>query len=521
MATTTILPSSFVPSNYGYITTNSAQGTTGIWSNPNGTNYMPIGSYGGGGTYYKAYFKVEGYPPNVVDPSSSININNITLTFNTISGATSSAIVDIGIMTSQPTTGVYYGSSELTIIAKRRTITASQPNTITITASQWGSLGGSKYIVFVPAETSAGGATNNNAGVVQLTPSTLKINLTWSYKTYSVEYNANGGSGTTATQTKTHGTNLVLRNNTFTPPANYTVNGAVVSRSGNGGTSLSNITIKDIYSYSFVQWRLNSATGTAYAAGADYSTNAAATFYAEWTGNRQDYGATVLGTTTRADKTENYTVTYNANGGTCDVFSDKATKTTKYTFKGWDTNSSITTPTYNGTTSYSFSQDTNLHAIWSSSSSTSSVTLPEPSRKGYTFKGWSASKTATSGTAAGKTYTPTKNTTLYAIWSANNYTVTLNPSPGKFYDLQGEEITTPMTFSVTYDDPYGIDLQTIPIYGTKEFSHWIDEGGSTILTTSIVKTARDHELKAVYSGINLQIQQYIYYNGHWVKVRFI
>lgn len=76
----------------------------------------------------------------------------------------------------------------------------------------------------------------------------------WVANTYAVTYNANGGSGTTASQTKTYGQSLTLRANGFT-------------RTG----------------YAFQHWNTKAdGTGTSYAAGASYTANAAVTLYAIW-----------------------------------------------------------------------------------------------------------------------------------------------------------------------------------------------------------------------------------------------
>lgn len=62
-----------------------------------------------------------------------------------------------------------------------------------------------------------------------------------------------------------------------------------------------------------------------------------------------------------------------------------------------------------------------LYALWTPGS----VILPTPTKAGHTFNGWYTD--ATGGTkvgVAGASYTPAANTTLYAQWSANTYTVT-------------------------------------------------------------------------------------------------
>lgn len=73
-------------------------------------------------------------------------------------------------------------------------------------------------------------------------------------QTYEITYNANGGSGTTATQIKTRGTDIALSANSFT-------------RSN----------------YHFVEWNTAAdGSGVSYAEGATYSTDAALTLYAIW-----------------------------------------------------------------------------------------------------------------------------------------------------------------------------------------------------------------------------------------------
>lgn len=111
-----------------------------------------------------------------------------------------------------------------------------------------------------------------------------------------------------------------------------------------------------------------------------------------------------------------YTVTLNANGGTCSSASLTAARTTKYTFSKWNTNSSGTGTSYASGASYTTNAALSLYAIYTSSTTTAAVTLPTPSRDGYDFMGWATSSTATSGTTG--SYTPSGNVTLYAIWGA-------------------------------------------------------------------------------------------------------
>lgn len=158
--------------------------------------------------------------------------------------------------------------------------------------------------------------------------------------TYTISYNANGGSGAPGSQTKTHGTDLKLSS---TKP----------TRSG----------------YTFVNWNTKSdGSGTNYASGATYNTNANITLYAIWKTNSSG-----------GDTTTKYTVSYNANGGS-------------------GTPSNQTKP-----------QGTNL--VLSST---------KPTRSGYTFVNWNTKGDGTGKSyAPGATYSTDANLTLYAIWKTN------------------------------------------------------------------------------------------------------
>ena len=112
----------------------------------------------------------------------------------------------------------------------------------------------------------------------------------------------------------------------------------------------------------------------------------------------------------------NYTVTLNANGGTCSSASLTAKRTTSYTFSTWNTNASGTGTSYASGASYTTNAALSLYAIYSSSTTTASVTLPTPTKDGYDFMGWATSASATSGSTG--SYKPSGNVTLYAIWGA-------------------------------------------------------------------------------------------------------
>ena len=126
-------------------------------------------------------------------------------------------------------------------------------------------------------------ATEPGSGVIKFslidldtdkTIATLSVNAAATLKSYSVSYNANGGSNAPSSQTKYHGKDLVLT--TSTPAGKrYTV-----TFNGNGGTVGKS---SQVYSQSFKEWNTSaSGSGTKYASGGSYSSNSSVTLYAVW-----------------------------------------------------------------------------------------------------------------------------------------------------------------------------------------------------------------------------------------------
>lgn len=176
-----------------------------------------------------------------------------------------------------------------------------------------------------------GSGTSYAAGANYTGNAAVTLYAKWTAITYTVSYNANNGSGTMANQTKTHGTDLTLRTNTFT-------------RTG--------------YDFKNYNTKAN-GSGSSYSSGGKYTANAAATMYAQWT-------------------IKTYKVTYNANNGTgapsaqtktynqaLTLSSTKPTRT-GYNFLGWSTSSTATAATYaaGGTLPASVNQATVLYAVW-------------------------------------------------------------------------------------------------------------------------------------------------------------
>ena len=261
-----------------------------------------------------------------------------------------------------------------------------------------------------------GTSYSNGATVSNLTSTngaTLTFTAKWTANTYTIKYDANGGSGTMSNTTCTYGSDCTLRTNAFTKTG-----------------------------YTFAGWTYN---GTSYSNGATVknlsSTNGGSvTFTAKWTANT-------------------YTIKYDANGGsgtmsntTCTYGSDCTLRTnaftkTGYTFAGW---------TYNGTSYSNGATVKNLSstnggsvtftAKWTANTYTikydanggsgtmsnttctygSDCTLRTNTftRTGYTFAGWTYNGTSYSNGQTVSNLTSSNGATLTftAKWTANTYT---------------------------------------------------------------------------------------------------
>jgi uncharacterized repeat protein (TIGR02543 family) len=183
-------------------------------------------------------------------------------------------------------------------------------------------------------------------------------------------------------------------------------------------------------------------TGTLYSLGlATYAPAGNITLYAKWTGNP-------------------YTVTYNGNGSTSGTTAAKSITggtpaamtangflKTGYSFNGWAETNTATVAQYADGASLTFYGNVTLYALWkpdvytitynansalgaATKSSetytvgTTGVTLPTVGtmvKQGYRLTGWATTNTGT--TALTSPYVASASITLYAIWTANSYTL--------------------------------------------------------------------------------------------------
>ena len=243
----------------------------------------------------------------------------------------------------------------------------------------------------------------------------------WEVNSYTITFAPNGGSVTPTSKTFTINDSISLPTPTRT---GYTFSGWKVTEKAD----VSNWTLNDVY------------TGTSIPAG-KYGN---VTLTAQWTVNT-------------------YTITYKYNNGAADTTAKytieqsitlPSPSKTGYTFAGWKVttaggNWNTTDSVYKGTVAAGKYGNVTLTAQWTVNTYTitykynngaadttakytieQSITLPSPTKTGYTFAGWKVTtaggnwKTTDSvykGTVAAGKY---GNVTLTAQWVANTYTIT-------------------------------------------------------------------------------------------------
>lgn len=261
---------------------------------------------------------------------------------------------------------------------------------------------------------------NNPQHVRMLSVKTLTAYFT--LKSYTVTWNANGGTVSPASVSKTHGSTL----GTLPTPTR-----AATAE----------------YSYTFAGWFTAATGGTQITASTTVTKDV--TYYARWTATKRSYTATFNGNGGGTPSPSSITKEYNTALGTLPTCSR-----TGYTFLGWYTASSGGTKI---STTTVVTKDITYYAQWSINSYTLTFnpnggtvtptsknleynsaygTLPTPTRASnaqytYTFAGWYTAATGgTQVTAATKM--AAKDTTVYAHWTSNtrSYTVSYQTTYG-------------------------------------------------------------------------------------------
>ena len=168
----------------------------------------------------------------------------------------------------------------------------------------------------------------------------LALYAVWKANTWTISYNANGGSSTPANQTKTYNVALTLASaisRTSASAGSYTV----TYNYNYSGASNTTATAARTTSYTFKNWSTAQTGGTAYNAGASYTANAAATMWAQW----------------------------NSSTTTASVTLPSPTRS-GYALNGWYTAASGGTKAGNGGASYTPTGNVTLYAQWTAQAST-------------------------------------------------------------------------------------------------------------------------------------------------------
>ena len=270
--------------------------------------------------------------------------------------------------------------------------------TVDVPVNSDGSVSISVYCQYTPTNSSSGLSTSNNGGTISLTKQSVT--------TYTISYNANGGSGAPSSQTKYHGTALTLSS-------------TIPTRSG----------------YTFLGWGTSStATSATYGAGSSYTANASATLYAVWASSKLIQ--TIMARYQQPNGTYgDYTTVYSTalnSGATC---SWSFTETDEYNAVSVSYTVSATTTKYVDITRKQYNISYNANGgLWTPPTQTFyygcdlRLTKKRPTRSGYRFLGWSLNSSDAGGSfKSGGSYDSTdiSNPTLYAIWTKENQDVFL------------------------------------------------------------------------------------------------
>jgi len=278
---------------------------------------------------------------------------------------------------------------------------------------------------------------NTLTGSVITLPSTSRIGYTfkgWFDSPQGVTKIGNGGSKYTVSKDVTMYAQWTQNGG---QPTTYTVtfnaNGGIVSPenvSQKSGTTI-NLPTPTRSGYTFDGWFSAATGGTKFDNPYTVTANNL-TMYAQWTKNDAD----------------NYTVTFNANGGIVspENVSQKSGTTINlptptrsgYTFDGWFSAATGGTPYGNAGDIYIITTTTTMYAQWTPVGTQTCITkfvdsesqwnlvieqpigntiiLPAADKSGYVFKGWSETETGDVKYYVGDSYTATGNKTFYAQW---------------------------------------------------------------------------------------------------------
>lgn len=343
----------------------------------------------------------------------------------------------------------------------------------------------------------------NTGDTFRYTSESITVSSSIRTAKYTITYNRNGGTagsgGTTSNitqSTNNSGTFTTKAADLYTAPATRLYTLTLNGNSGTNGTPTYHSTPNAFY-------RWNDGSNN-YEASKSYTVTSNKTLKARWATRVK------LGTTTRSAKVTGYTVTFNANGGTCSTASLVQTNTKNYPFKGWNSAKDGSGTAYTDYTKYySITSTRTYYAQWGTATTTAGkIKFPEAtnvktanltitfnyqnatggnttktavSTKTTTkpLKFWGTSTSATSGYAAGAEWAPTSTHTRYAIWGdpTNTYSAINLPTPTRtFYTFKGWATSATATSGVkgTYT-PTSDSVKTLyAIWEENRFSITLD-----------------------------------------------
>jgi len=274
--------------------------------------------------------------------------------------------------------------------------------------------GGTGVLLSAPAGTAATGAD-------RITDTSGSGSVTFTQPTWTITWNANGGTG--------GGTTTQNQGSSHTAPSPGTRDG-----------------------YTFANYRYPTSGGTDpvfVVSGGLYTPTADVTFGAIWSANTYTISYNGNGNTGGSTASGSYTT-----GGSAYTIAANGFTRTGHTFAGWNTAANGTGTSYTaGVSTYSTLANLVLYAQWTAVSYTitwspnggsvtptsnsgaygSSVTAPTPTLTGNTFLYWRDGTTDlnyANQLSAGGSWTIIGSTTFYARWSVDTYTVAFNANGG-------------------------------------------------------------------------------------------
>lgn len=303
---------------------------------------------------------------------------------------------------------------------------------------------------------------------------------------YTISYNANGGSGAPGNQTKWYGTNIVLSS-------------SIPSRTG----------------YSFAGWATSASGAVVYNAGSTYSTDANITLYAKW-------------------NPYTYTVSYNANGGSgapgnqtktygvnLTLSSTKPTRT-NYNFLGWATSASGGVA-YSSGAIYTANAGVTLYAVWQ-------LAYKAPRISGFAVNRCNSAGTASeSGTYARATFTWSTDRSVSSIviqyrtisstsWS--NVTVSASGTSGNVNTVFGSNAISAETSYIVRcyaSDSGGTTYSTEITLGTIKYPIDIKKGGTSVAFGKVAEADSVVDIGTWdirHKNVNLNVGKAMIFDGY-------